>query len=82
MRKYEQKPDCDLTEVICNKCGKRLEVENGYLREECFSAEHVFGYFSRKDGIKHRFDLCEDCYDHIIAAFRIPVVEEQEVELL
>ena len=82
MRKYEYRANRDLVQVVCNSCGRPLEVENGVLREECFSAEHLFGFFSRKDGSRHRFDLCEDCYDEMIARFRIPVYEEEETELL
>ncbi len=81
MRRYEQIQGGDLAEVICNGCGKALQLEKGYLKEGCFFAECTFGYFSRKDGVKHRFDLCEDCYDKMIAQFRVPVDEEQEKEL-
>ena len=71
-----------LVEVFCNQCKKKLRVENGYLKEECFKGEFTFGYFSKKDGTKHSFDLCEDCYDKMIGEFAIPVQEEQSTELL
>lgn len=61
MKKYEGTQDRKLIHAVCNKCGRSLRVEDGYLKEGCFSAEAVFGYFSRKDGTTHRFDLCEDC---------------------
>ena len=82
MRKYGQTQGANLTEVICNCCGRALEVENGYLREECISVEHIFGYFGKKDGSRHQFDLCEECYDRLTEQFRIPVAEEQQNELL
>jgi len=68
--------------VVCNCCGKKLNSEKGYLKEECINIEHVFGYFSKKDGIRQKLDLCEDCFDRIAASFMIPVEESEENELL
>ena len=82
LRKYREVQENRLMQVVCNKCGRSLQVEDGCLKEGCFSAEAVFGYFSRKDGDVHRFDLCEDCYDSLIAQFTIPVEEGAETELL
>lgn len=73
MRKYGK--------VICNQCKKELSAEKGYLKEGCFTVDYTFGYFSRKDGTRHRFDLCEDCYDKIVGRFAIPVEEDEETEL-
>ena len=71
-----------LEKVVCNKCGRTLRVENGLLKEFCFSADAVFGYFSRKDGVSQHFDLCEDCYDEWTAQFRVPVEETENLEFL
>lgn len=68
--------------VVCNRCGKELRLEKGILKEGCFSADILFGYFSRRDGARHRFDLCEDCYDEIISQFRVPVETAESTELL
>lgn len=68
--------------VICNKCGKELRYEKGYLKEGSFHGECSFGYFSNKDGLKHRFDLCEACYDEMISHFKIPVEIIREKELV
>ena len=57
-------------------------VENGILKEGCFEADAVFGYFSKKDGQIHSFDLCEECYDKLIAGFRIPEQRRDATELL
>ena len=72
MRKYLESKK-ELLAVVCNNCGKDLLVENGIIKEGCFDVTSVFGYFSRKDGQIHSFDLCEDCYDRMIAGLRIPV---------
>lgn len=71
-----------LEAVICNNCGKKLVVENGILREGAISINHMWDYFSEKDGEVHRFDLCESCYDEITSQFRIPAERKGQTELL
>ena len=71
-----------LETVICNNCGKKLVVENGILREGAISINHMWDYFSEKDGEVHRFDLCESCYDEITSQFRIPAERKGQTELL
>ncbi|MDD7147010.1 MAG: hypothetical protein SOY45_02755 [Lachnospiraceae bacterium] len=82
MRKYEKQERQQLTEVICNCCGRNLKVRAGIVEEECVRIEAAFGFFSQKDGEIHRFDLCEACYDRIVAGFRVPVEKEDKTELL
>ena len=78
MRNYEEN---ELKEVRCNRCSRKLKVEGGVLKEGCFNGNILFGYFSRRDGIRHSFDLCEDCYDALLLTFSIPVEEIEETEL-
>ena len=69
MRKYK---------IICNKCGKEVEVKNGVPAEDTLHVQKHWGYFSNKDNEEHTFDLCEACYDELVAGFQIPVdVEER-----
>lgn len=82
MRIYFDENKTELATVICNKCKKQLVVEHGIIKEGCYSGDNQFGYFSNKDGIKHSFDLCEECYDKLIKSFAIPVEEEEVKELL
>lgn len=82
MRKYTKIEENSLLEVSCNKCGKKLKVENGLLKEGCFHGENTFGYFSTRDGIKHSWDMCEECYDKLVEEFLIPVDEAEENEYL
>ncbi len=82
MRKYLNENSRLLERICCNKCGRELPLEQGYPKEGCFTAEYVFGYFSHKDGEKHAFDLCEECYDEMIAGFIVPVTRSTETELL
>ena len=67
LKEETQKLEC----VICNMCGKKLDVENGILMEGCFHSDWMFGYFSKRDREKHAFDLCEDCYDRMIEDFSV-----------
>lgn len=82
MRRYKDEQSSQLERVICNQCKKELKLENGYLKEAAFTANTVFGYFSHRDGVRHKFDLCEECYDKMIAGFQILVEELPENELL
>jgi len=82
MRKYGDERESKLEKIICNKCGKEMKVKAGYLKEGCFSVDYCFGYFSRKDGMRHKFDLCEDCFDNWIASMQLPAEVTAENELL
>jgi len=82
MRIYNNEPVSTLTRIICNKCGKSLKVEDGFIKEGCFSVDYGFGYFSGKDGDRHKFDLCEECYDHWIADMTVPVEVSEDKELV
>ena len=77
MRKYGK--DGRLESVICNRCGRKLAVRNGIVREGVFSSDHAWDFFSEKDGEVHHFDLCEECYDEVTGEFRIAVEVEEEI---
>ena len=80
MKKYNK--NGQLETLICNGCGKKLAVSQGIIREGAISIDHVWDYFSEKDGQVHHFDLCEECYDQRINRFRIPVSIEEQTEYL
>ncbi len=71
-----------LQQVICNRCEKNLFVENGFLKDASYEGKQSFGYFSERDGMTHRFDLCEECYNEWICMFRIPVSETEDTEMI
>lgn len=79
MRQYNEMNQ--LVMVICNQCKKKLKVEEGILKEGHFEGKQTFGYFSGKDGITHKFDLCEECYNKWIENFEMPVEEIEEKEI-
>ena len=82
MRKYAKGDSNALLYAACNMCGKELLIENGLLKEGCFHGEQKFGYFSKKDGQNHSFDMCEACYNKFIKMFKIHVEVREETEYL
>ena len=82
MRVYSEQQEKKLVEVVCNCCGRKLLVENGFLKEENIHIEHDFGFFGKKDGISHVFDLCEECYEKITSGFVVPVEANEREELI
>ena len=68
--------------ICCNLCGKNLKVERGILKEDVFEATKEWGYFSGRDMEVHHFNLCEGCYDQLIAKFTIPVEVNKKLEVL
>lgn len=82
MRQYLEGNKRILKYIVCNQCGRELKLENGIVQEGVYSGEARWGYFSRKDGERHLFDLCEECYGHLAGGFLIPVTVEDETEFL
>jgi ribosomal-protein-alanine N-acetyltransferase len=68
--------------ICCNSCGKSLKKENGILMEDAFEATKEWGYFSSRDMEVHHFNLCEECYNKLIASFTIPVEIRKKLEVL
>ena len=81
MQKYTDSEKRTLEKVVCNRCGQELKLENGIVQEGVFSGDARWGYFSRRDGERHQFDLCEACYERLLEEFSIPVTIEEETEL-
>lgn len=76
MRQYHLKEERKTEKIFCNQCGKEIIVKNEMPQEDILTVEKRWGYFSEKDNEVHRFDLCESCYDKLIAQFVIPVEKE------
>ena len=77
MRRYTIKETKEIKTIICNQCGTEIPGTDGYPREGVFSVDHAGGYFSGKDGERHSFDLCEACYDRLLASFKLPADIEE-----
>lgn len=70
------------TRLICNVCGTTLGQIDSVIKQDYLLIHKNWGYFSKKDGQRHTICLCESCYDQWISTFRVPVLEEEQVELL
>lgn len=59
--------------IICNKCGKEVDLENADdFEENLFHPFKVsFGYGSKFDLETWYFDLCEDCLLEFVETFKI-----------
>ena len=66
----------------CNCCGKEIRREQGIQKEDVLEVVKDWGYFSEKDTERHRFLVCEACYDKWISGFRIPPKVEERTEVL
>lgn len=68
--------------IVCNRCGKKVKMEHGIIKEDFCQVIKEWGYFSTKDMKVHKFDLCEGCYDQIVEGFKIPIIIEEKSEAL
>ncbi len=66
----------------CNVCAKEIQVNHGIVKEDVFEAVKEWGYFSKYDLEVHKFNICEECYDALIASFKIPIQIENKKEVL
>lgn len=80
MRKYNR--EHQLLQVTCNKCGKTTETENFILKEDYFTCEKSWGYFSNRDGEVDRWDLCENCYNEMVKGFKVAIETHDKTELM
>lgn len=69
-------------DICCNVCGKKIVMEQGIMKEDVFEAAKEWGYFSKYDLEVHKFNICEECYDKLIATFKIPIEVVRKKEVL
>lgn len=68
--------------IYCNKCGNPICKEETIEKADYIKLEKNWGYFSRKDGIRERINICESCYEELVKAFQIPPELEEIKELI
>lgn len=71
-----------IEKVFCNVCGGKVEIKNGILKQDLFEVTKEWGYFSNKDLEIHKFNMCERCYDKMVAGFKIPVQVINKTEVM
>lgn len=67
--------------LLCNGCGRKIPILLGDRQEDFLSVDKTWGYFSKRDGIRMRFHLCEDCVNRMIRDFAIAPEQTEETEL-
>ncbi len=58
--------------VVCNICGLNIQLNKDGYFNDYLHIEKQWGYFSKKDGVAHSIDICENCYDKVISQMKIP----------
>lgn len=73
----------------CNCCGKELLFQESNQNdgqrialEDYVTIDKLWGYFSGRDGIHQRVNVCEDCFQAWLATFARVPEEWEERELL
>lgn len=66
----------------CNCCGREIKIVNGIQTEDILCISKEWGYFSEKDMERHRFVICEACYNNWVSGFKIPPKVEEKTEAL
>ena len=74
IKKVKKEIEVDVVEgVYCNMCGDLCP-------EEWVSIHKCWGYFSKKDMIEQRAEICESCWDIITDQFLIPIAEHDHLD--
>lgn len=69
MKKYKVEPREVLSDVTCDVCGASCMQKGCFdpLMADFATLEASWGYCSGKDGEQYRCDICEKCFDKILA---------------
>ena len=62
----------EVISITCNRCGRSEDGEHVSYASDIETWTHHFGYGSHHDLEKITFELCDKCYDEIIATFKYP----------
>lgn len=67
MRKYRKILKDELSDVVCDFCGKSCIRHHDDVGSSEFAVLKArWGYWSRKDESSCDYDICEDCFDRIL----------------
>lgn len=75
MIKYKkvQKEDIEIEDIICNKCGKSMNTECGFIGLEDAKVRGHYSSTNLKDYHTYSFSLCEECLEQLFNTFKISV---------
>lgn len=80
MKKYDEYNKKEM--IICNCCGSVIADADSSDKAVFLAVSKVWGYFSKWDGCRHSFHICEHCYEKMIHTWVYPPDCEEETELL
>lgn len=60
--------------IICNCCGKKIELVHEYNITDINNIIIEFGYGSRFDLSAWEIDICDDCIEKWIQSFKHPII--------
>lgn len=60
--------------IRCNKCGLAVgrDPYNRDVFRDHINVDKVWGFYSSKDLVRHKVDICEACWDAWLSTFVIP----------
>jgi len=61
-----------LVDVTCDRCGGSC-WDDEHMNLEYAEMKSMWGYGSKKDCERHKIQVCEKCYDEIVATMKINV---------
>lgn len=67
-------------EIRCQCCGETIKKIDKRNYPDYLSIDKTWGYFSNKDLERHRFIICERCYDRWTSSFVLPIDKEEVLE--
>ena len=68
MRKYKKVLKDELSDILCDICGKTCLSEcsmHDPAMSEYAVLEGIWGYCSRRDGERYVCEMCESCFDKV-----------------
>lgn len=65
--------------ILCNKCGKNIDIKT---YKDYLEIYKTWGYNSNYDNETHEFELCQDCYNDLIASLKIPITKSMRKKKL
>lgn len=69
--------------IYCNRCGRKICLEEERDKTSFLAVRKVWGYFSEnKDGKIYSVELCEPCCDEMVQEFAIAPKIEENTELV
>jgi len=70
LKKYKKVLKDEVDDVICDVCGDSCRKDCSHMLNdhgEYATLEAIWGYCSRRDGDDYKCDMCENCFEKVLA---------------